>query len=52
MTDDKDKRLITSILKLYITMETVSDPDYKFSKSGLYYAPNYETVHEYVEYIR
>ncbi len=39
VTDDKDVRLIKTILQKYITPD-VFKPDYKFSKSGLYYAPN------------
>ncbi len=39
VTDDKDVRLIKTILKKYIT-DDVFKSDYKFSKSGLYYAPN------------
>lgn len=39
VTDDKDVRLIKSILKKFITGD-IFKPDYKFSKSGLYYAPN------------
>jgi dynein heavy chain len=35
VTDDKDVRLIKSILKRYINEGIVQD-NYKFSKSGLY----------------
>jgi len=37
VTDDKDVRLIKSILKRYINEGIVQD-NYKFSKSGLYYS--------------
>lgn len=50
VTDDKDVRLIKSILKKYITAE-VFKPDYKFSRSGLYYAPNLTELSDYIQYI-
>merc|ERR1719399_2361152 len=38
VTDDKDKRLISSILKVYITEELpLKGEGYKFSASGLWY---------------
>jgi dynein heavy chain len=39
VTDDKDVRLIKSILKKYIN-EGIIQEGYKFSKSGLYYSVN------------
>jgi len=53
VTDDKDKLLISTILKTYICPETINDPqNYKYSASGKYYPPQAETVEEFVEYIR
>jgi len=53
VTDDKDKLLISTILKTFICQESVQmNEGYKFSTSGLYYAPAYETVDECVQYIR
>ncbi|CAD7963334.1 unnamed protein product [Amoebophrya sp. A120] len=52
VTDAQDKRLVTCILGKYVNMETINDPEYKFSDSGLYYAPLYDTMEEYMEYIR
>eukprot|EP00392_Amoebophrya_sp_AT5.2_P013410 g13528.t1 len=52
VTDAQDKRLVTCILGKYVNMETIENPDYKFSDSGLYYAPFFETMDEYSEYIR
>ncbi|CAJ1398655.1 unnamed protein product [Effrenium voratum] len=53
VTDDKDKLLISTILATYICPEAVTQTDgYKYSASGLYYAPRAETVEDFVEYIR
>ncbi|CAE8619847.1 unnamed protein product [Polarella glacialis] len=53
VTDDKDKLLIGEIIETYICPEVVNDKDaYKYSSSGLYYAPQADTVEEFVEYIR
>ena len=38
VTDDKDRRLISVILKNFYTPKAL-DNDYKFSPSGNYYAP-------------
>eukprot|EP00439_Symbiodinium_sp_Y106_P018870 s2058_g2.t1 len=53
VTDDKDKLLISTILATYICPEAVNGMDqYKYSASGLYYAPPSETVEDFIEYIR
>jgi dynein heavy chain len=38
VTDDKDVRLITTILKGYICDDAMKN-DYKFSQSGVYFSP-------------
>jgi dynein heavy chain len=38
VTDDKDSRLIITILRTYITPGIIED-GYNFSTSGLYYSP-------------
>ena len=38
VTDDKDRRLISTILESFYT-EKVLDDEYRFSESGIYYAP-------------
>ncbi len=38
VTDDKDVRLITTILRTYIRSEALID-NYSFSKSGTYFSP-------------
>lgn len=50
VTDDKDVRLITNILKVYITPD-ILDENFKFSKSGTYYVPNVSSYAEFVTYI-
>lgn len=37
VTDDKDVRLIKTIIKKYICLEALRD-GYKFSESGIYYS--------------
>ena len=41
-----------SILADYYTPDIVQDPKYKFSQSGLYYAPQKNSYEEYVEFIK
>jgi len=50
VTDDKDVRLIKTILQKYMTPD-VFKPEYKFSQSGIYYAPNLTELADYVSYI-
>eukprot|EP00434_Breviolum_minutum_P000967 symbB.v1.2.000850.t2/scaffold37.1/size397765/22 len=53
VTDDKDKLLISTILATFICPEAVNQKDqYKYSSSGIYFAPGAENVEEFVEYIR
>jgi dynein heavy chain len=53
VTDDKDKLLISTILDTYICPEAVNaKTDYKYSTSGIYHAPQAETVSDIVEYVR
>lgn len=50
MTDDKDVRLIKTILTKYITPSVFKDT-YKFSTSGTYYVPPVEELNQFVSYI-
>jgi len=53
VTDDKDKLLISTILQTFICPEAVQQKEeYKYSTSGYYYAPQADTVEQFVEYIR
>lgn len=50
VTDDKDRRLIKTILENFYT-EKVLDDDYKFSVSGVYFAPPEGNLDSYKDYI-
>jgi dynein heavy chain len=53
VTDDKDKRLISKILATYINEKVINQKsEYKYSASGIYYAPEVETQAEFVDYIK
>ena len=51
VTDDKDRRLITVILKDFYSPEAISD-DYKFSLSGNYYCPPDGDFQSYIDFIK
>jgi dynein heavy chain, axonemal len=50
VTDDKDVRLIKTILAKYVTPD-VFRPDYSFSPSNIYFVPNATKHAEFVNYI-
>merc|ERR1711871_1801345 len=50
VTDDKDRRLIASILKVYYTEQVLLD-DYRFSSSGIYFAPPMGKRADYSAYV-
>ena len=50
VTDDKDVRLIKTILRRYINENIVED-GYKFSDSGLYYSMKAGSQEDYINYI-
>jgi len=50
VTDDKDKRLIATILKFYMCPEVLQD-GYKFSSSGTYFSPEPGVQADYLNYI-
>lgn len=52
VTDDKDRRLLNSLLRKYMNPEILARPDYAFSPSGIYRLPK-ETDHKgCIEYIK
>lgn len=51
VTDDKDRRLIMTILEDYYT-EKAFDDNYKYSPSGIYFVPPYTDYEGYQEYIK
>ena len=50
VTDDKDRRLIKTILETYYCPEILNE-EYKFSESGFYYSPKEGELSSYREYI-
>ncbi len=50
VTDDWDRRCLLCILKIFYTPEILKE-DYKFSDSGTYFAPSFETLEEYRQFI-
>ncbi|XP_059151038.1 dynein axonemal heavy chain 3-like [Physella acuta] len=52
VTDDLDRRLILSLLKIFYTDQTIKDDSYRFSSSGVYFAPPSGKFEDFVEYIR
>uniref|UniRef100_A0A3Q0KRH4 Dynein axonemal heavy chain 7 n=2 Tax=Schistosoma mansoni TaxID=6183 RepID=A0A3Q0KRH4_SCHMA len=52
VTDERDRRCLMTILLDFLCQNVVSDPHYKFSPSGLYYAPPKMEYNEYLEFIK
>lgn len=52
VTEDKDRRLMAVILKSFYCPEIHSDDDYKFSPSGIYFAPKHTEYEGYLDYIK
>lgn len=50
VTDKWDQRCLSTILKTFFAPHTLDD-NYKYSPSGIYYAPNMNTIAEYRSYI-
>lgn len=53
VTDDKDRRLLMSLLSSFINTDVVNSDEYKFSESGLYFSPAFmEEQSGYLEYVK
>lgn len=52
VTDDKDRRLMAVVLGDLYNEKVYADDTYKFSPSGIYYAPKYTEYEGYIEYIK
>lgn len=52
VTDDKDRRCMMSILSIFYSQDIVDKDDYKFSPSGVYYAPTHGNYESYLEYLK
>ncbi|MCQ2818640.1 MAG: hypothetical protein MJ252_15335 [archaeon] len=51
VTDDKDEKLIMSILNKCYCNDLIDENRYSFSESGLYYVPNCDSLEEVNKYI-
>nr|XP_006820578.1 PREDICTED: dynein heavy chain 3, axonemal-like [Saccoglossus kowalevskii] len=52
VTDDKDRRLLISLLDQFYVMDLVNTDKYKLSASGDYYVPVHGNHQSYIDYIR
>ena len=52
VTDDRDRRLILSLLSIVYCDEMLDSEKHNFSPSGVYYTPPYGEYQDYIEYIR
>ncbi|KAA3677673.1 dynein heavy chain, axonemal, partial [Paragonimus westermani] len=52
VTDDKDRRLLISLLGIFYNREIIEEEKYKLSPSGIYYCPPDGTHQDFVDYIR
>lgn len=52
VTDDKDRRLLNTLLLTFINDEAATSDAYSFSESGTYVSPSCATVAEMLEHIR
>jgi len=52
VTDDKDRRLLLSVMNRFYTPEVVDDDKFVFSPSGDYFAPVEGPYESYLDYVR
>ncbi|CAL8264232.1 unnamed protein product [Arctogadus glacialis] len=52
VTDDKDRRLLVSLLSIFYSWEVISQPGYRLCEGELYYVPPHGPHQTYVDYIR
>ncbi|XP_029639148.1 dynein heavy chain 3, axonemal-like isoform X2 [Octopus sinensis] len=52
VTDDKDRRLLMSMLSNFLNYEIATESNYQFSQSGIYYTPPESDYDDYVKYIK
>lgn len=51
MTDKHDRECLLEILQDYYC-EKIFDDDYKFSPSGIYFAPKFGSYNQYIDYAK
>ncbi len=51
VTDDWDRVLLLSLLTRFYSDDLLDEDDYKFSESGIYFAPKHTTREEILSYI-
>lgn len=52
VTEKMDRRTMMVILKKFYCKEIYDDENYKFSPSGIYYAPSHREFDGYMDYIK
>ncbi|XP_030596674.1 dynein heavy chain 3, axonemal isoform X2 [Archocentrus centrarchus] len=52
VTDDKDRRLLLSLLSIFYSWEVIEQECYKLCEGDLYYVPPHGPYETYVDYIR
>ncbi|KAM4037486.1 dynein axonemal heavy chain 3-like [Anomaloglossus baeobatrachus] len=52
VTDEHDRRLLLSLLDIFLCEAVITEDHYVFSPSGKYFTPKYATHDSYMEYIK